>query len=73
MWFMERDEGTDSRVYIVIYSELCGIWSELKVQRAWYIDIYIHRDLCGLRRELMVQRTGRIVLYTVNCVFYGLS
>ena len=40
MWIMERVEGTESRAYSVIWSDLCGLWSELKVQRAGLILVY---------------------------------
>ena len=40
MWVMERVEGTESRAYGGIYSELCGLWSELKVHRAERMVVY---------------------------------
>ena len=40
MWVMERIEGTESRGYSGIQSELCGLWTELKVQRAGRIELY---------------------------------
>ena len=40
MWVMERVEGTESRAYCGIYSELCGLWSELKVHRAERMVVY---------------------------------
>ena len=40
MWVMERDEVTDSKVYSGIYSELFGLWSELKVHKAGCIVVY---------------------------------
>ena len=44
MWVMERVDGTDSSVFSGIYSELCGLWSELKVQRTGCIMVY--RENC---------------------------
>ena len=40
MWVIERFEGTESRAYGGIYSELCGLSSELKVHRAERMVIY---------------------------------
>ena len=40
MWVMERVVGTESRGYSGIWIELCGLWSELKVQRAGFIVVY---------------------------------
>ena len=40
MWVMERVEGTGCRGYSGIWSELCGLWSELKVQSAGGIVVY---------------------------------
>ena len=40
MWVMERVDFTESSVFSGIYSELCGLWSELKVQRAGCLVVY---------------------------------
>ena len=40
MWIMERDEGIVSKDYSGILSELCGLGSELKVQKAVRIELY---------------------------------
>ena len=40
MWVMERVEGTESRGYCGIWSELCGLWSGLNVQRAGGIVVF---------------------------------
>jgi len=37
---MERVESTESRGYSGIQNEFCGLWSELKVQRAGSIVVY---------------------------------
>jgi len=37
---MERVEGTENSGYIVLYNELCGLWSELKFQRSGFILVY---------------------------------
>ena len=40
MWLIERVEGTENRGYIGIWSELCGLWSELKVHSSGGILVY---------------------------------
>ena len=37
---MERVEFTEGRWYSGIYFELCGLWNDLKVQRAVCIVLY---------------------------------
>ena len=41
MWVMDRVDGTESSVFSGIYSELCGLWGELKVQRQ---DVLRYRE-----------------------------
>ena len=40
MWVMDRVECTENWAYGCIKNELCGLWSELKVQRAGRIAVY---------------------------------
>ena len=40
MWVKENVEVTESRAYSVIQTELCVLWSELKVQRTGRIVLF---------------------------------